>query len=262
MPTYALLGATGATGSAIVRCLLDEAPEKLALRLLVRSKEKLSQKFPGLEQSAPFAITVVEGQANDQEAIGRCIEGADIIFNCIGTNFVQPGQTIVSDSAVSIIESLRACRKGKDTEGYTRPAVLLLRTCSLNDHLSRNKYWITIKVARWGLHNSYDDLQKAHDLLAAAAAEDPELLQNITVDPPTIHDQDGTVRTGFKLSVDEPPTDSLNYADLGAAFCELARRQDEFVGQAVGVSATGKVNENWPEVLGYLLGSIKRNLVG
>lgn len=259
--TYALLGATGATGSAILRCLLAEPPKDFTLKILVRSKEKLFKKFPDLEENAPFVIHVVEGQADDPDATRQCVADANIIFDCIGTNDVAAGQTIVQDSATSVIQALKACRK-EQAERYKTPVVLLLRTTGLNDHLSRNKTSLSINVGRWGLHNSYIDLQKAHDLLAEAEAENPGLLQNITVDPPTIHDPEGTERTGYKLSIDDPPTASLNYSDLGAAFCEIAKRTDEFVGQAVGVSATGKVNENWPEVLGYLLTGMKRRIVG
>lgn len=261
MPIYALLGATGATGSAVLRCLLSEPPKELKLRVLVRSRRKLEHKFPNLTGSSSFDIEIIEGQANDEDATRRCIEGCDVIFNCIGTNDVSPGQTIVQDSASSIIAALRLCRE-KDPESYRKPVVLLLRTSGLNDHLSRDKSWISVNFGRWGLWNSYSDLEEARDRLAAAAMETPGLLENITVDPPTIHDPDGTERTGYKLSVDDPPPPSLNYADLGAAFCEIAERREEFVGQAVGVGATGKVNENWPEVLGYLLRASRRRVVG
>lgn len=260
MPTYALLGATGSTGSAILRCLLAEPPKDLSLKILIRSQEKLSQMFGDLK-SAPFPIKIIEGQANDPDAVRQCIEDANIIFNCIGTNNVAPGQSIVQDSGKSIIEALKNWRK-KHSAAYQTPVVLLLRTTGLNDVLSSNKSWVSVNIGRWALHDSYSDLQKAHDLFADAATETPGLLQNITVDPPTIHDPDGKERTGYKLSVDEPPTASLNYADLGAAFCEIAKRKDEFVGQAVGVSATGKVNENWLEVLGYALTAMKRRVVG
>lgn len=261
MTTYALLGATGATGSAIIRCLLAEPPQGLDLKVLVRSRQKLFTKFPNLDGKAPFTTQIIEGTANNTHAIRQCIEGADVIFNCIGTNDVAPGQTIVQDSAHSIIQALKELKK-ENTKKNKTPVVLLLRTTGLNDHLSRNKSWLAVSIGRWGLHNSYDDLQKAHDILAEAAKEAPGLLQNITVDPPTIHDQDGTERTGHKLSVDDPTRDSLNYADLGAAFCEIAERKDEFIGQAVGVSATGEVRENWPEVLGYLLTASRRRVFG
>ena len=51
MPTYTLLGATGSTGSAILRCLLSQPPRDLTLKVLVRTKSKLLTLFPGLEQN-------------------------------------------------------------------------------------------------------------------------------------------------------------------------------------------------------------------
>ena len=42
------------------------------------------------------------------------------------------------------------------------------------------------------------------------------------------------------------------YADLGAAFCEVAERREEFKGQAVLVSSVGEVTETWGVLAGYL----------
>lgn len=54
----------------------------------------------------------------------------------------------------------------------------------------------------------------------------------------------------------------LTYADLGAAFCEVAGRRDELKGRAVGVGATGKVNETWNVLFWYILAGAKGRIWG
>lgn len=45
MPIYAILGATGGTGSAIPGCLLYSQIPELRINILARSKSKLFQAF-------------------------------------------------------------------------------------------------------------------------------------------------------------------------------------------------------------------------
>lgn len=105
----------------------------------------------------------------------------------------------------------------------------------------------------------YEDLQHASDLLAK---QDPGLLRYVFVDPPSLHDQYGTVTTGYELVLDGKLKDELSYADLGAAFCEVAERRMEFDGKALGVSATGKVRTTWGINAGFLFSGVKARLWG
>ena len=52
------------------------------------------------------------------------------------------------------------------------------------------------------------------------------------------------------------------YADLGAAFCEVAERRAEFREQAVLVSSVGKVTETWGILAGYLSRGAKGRVWG
>jgi hypothetical protein len=54
----------------------------------------------------------------------------------------------------------------------------------------------------------------------------------------------------------------VNYADLGAAFLEIAERKDEFKGMGVGVSATGTVREQWGVLFGYQMVGLKGRIWG
>jgi len=64
------------------------------------------------------------------------------------------------------------------------------------------------------------------------------------------------------LILDETQAPALSYADLGAAFCEVAERRDEFVGKAVGVTATGPVNHTVGTLVGYMAVGVKGRIWG
>lgn len=79
------------------------------------------------------------------------------------------------------------------------------------------------------------------------------MLSYIFVDPPGLHQPDGTERTGFELVQEGGISSNLSYADLGAAMVEAARRGDQFRNRAVAVSATGKVRVQYLTLVRYLL---------
>lgn len=258
MPTYALLGATGSTGSAILHCLLEQPPKDLTLNIFVRNKAKLVKAFPGLENTAAFAVKVIEGSPNNTTALQESLKGASVIFMCIATNESKRGTSVAYDTTTAIIDALILLQKEQDASAYTKPAILFLRSTSLNETFAGHYSWLQYYVIWFCLNYVYSDLDRAAKLLP----ESPELLEYVYVDPPAIHDPDGTMRTGHELYTTGAGTPGLNYADLGAAFCEIAERRDEFVGQGVGVAATGHVRETWAVNIGYLSRGAKARVFG
>lgn len=259
MPTCALLGATGSTGAAIVRCLLALPPEKLTLNILVRSRSKLNHLFPDLERMAPFPVKIIEGTPYNVEAMQKCLMDVDVIMACIGTNVSSPGMTIHYDTAGAIVSALEIHRA---TENATcrSPTIIQLRSISLNSPLKAHMPWLLRTVSDFCLKHLYADMTKNFDLFVSVEEKSPGLLNYILVDPPALHDADGVTPTGFELMVTGVLSPGLNYADLGAAFCEIAERKDEFNGTGVGVSATGTVNETWGVLLGYMFNGAKQRL--
>lgn len=254
MPTYALLGATGSTGSAIIRCLLAEPPHDLSLNLLVRSKSRLLEKIPDLERSSAFDATIIEGTPQDSSALQNCLDNADVVFNCIGTNEPRAGTTLIYDTTTAILAALQHHQQAKRT-AYKTPTILQLRSSSLNPQAALP--WIARNMAWFLFYHIYADLDRACKLLAesSTAADGTEILHYIFIDPPSIHDADGTVRTGYKVFVDatkEKQESAISYADLGASFCEVAARKEQFKSDGVLVSATGDVNMTWGPLLGYM----------
>jgi hypothetical protein len=284
MPTIALLGGTGSTGLAVLRCLLNSplpsTLQPLSVFILVRSRPRLLAALPRLAEdveSLPFKLRIVEGSscpspnsANDDSevpgttsAMLSVLSGADIILGCIGTNVSEYGLTLIQDTATSIIAALQHHRR-ISTQPYKPPTMIQLRTASLNHVLHAQMPLVARIVPTWCLEYIYADLRRGCDLLAAHAIDTggaTRLLDWIVVDPPAIHDAAGTVATGYELLLgldgDKKQQSTLNYADLGVAFVEIAARRGELKGKELGVSATGKVNETWDVLSGYLMTGAK-----
>jgi len=261
MPTYALLGATGSTGSAILRCLLSQPPEHLTLNLFVRSRSKLHKAFPDLESTTAFKTNIIEGIPSDATATQECLKDVDVVMACIGANESTRGMSIIYDTTAAIINALQVHQRTRGS-AYKTPTLIQLRSASLNPIFSAALPWIGRNMASFCFYYVYEDLARAGKLLASAVADSPELSRYIFVDPPSIHDADGRTPTGHKLILDGKQEPALSYADLGAAFCEVAERREEFAGKAVGVTATGHVNLTWGTLVGYMGTGAKSRIWG
>ncbi|KAL4898961.1 Averufin oxidase A [Aspergillus multicolor] len=258
MPTYALLGATGATGSSILRHLLhSEFPENLTINILVRHKSKLLSAFPDLALDNPRSprptpsrtICIHEGTSTNPNILQPVIANASVVFNCVAQNGSPMGTTLVQDTAAAL---LAATRRQPQPPGRRSPlTVIQLRSASLNPVLAAQVPRFVHRIVSFCLAAGYDDLRRACALYERAARE--ELLRYVFVDPPTLHDALGTRATGYRLITVEEQAVCLSYADLGVAMCEIADRVDELQGRAIGVTATGPVNQSWGVLAGYLL---------
>lgn len=253
MPTYALLGATGSTGTAIIRALLSHPPQDLTLNVFVRSKVKLLQTFPDLETTPSFTVSIFPGASTtDTAAMLPCLRDADVVFGCVGTNAASAGMTLIHDTLAAVITCLDQLRQAQGAE-YKPPTVIQLRSASLNP--TSTLPWIAKNMAWLFFHHIYCDLQRGCDLLITTGTADSGLLDYVFVDPPSIHDAEGVQPTGHKLFVDlagEEQAPAISYADLGEAFVEVAVRRGEFRGEGVFVGATGEVRMTWGPLMGFM----------
>ncbi|TKA81514.1 hypothetical protein B0A55_02994 [Friedmanniomyces simplex] len=261
MPTYALLGATGATGSAVLRCLLEEPPADLTLNIFVRNKTKLLKAFPELESTKQPQISIVEGTPSDQDALQRALTDAAVIFQCIATNESKPGVSVAYDTATSLIDTLKALHSSQK-DAYHPPMILQVRAAPLNPTFAAQEPWLMSSFIHFALYHTYADTDRACKLLASTHDEIPELLDYAFVDTQAVFDAEGTTRTGHELTLIGPLTQSISYADVGAGFCEIAERREEFKGNGVGVKATGKVRATPGSNMYYLAVGIKGRLFG
>lgn len=261
MPSYALLGATGATGSSVLRHLLySGSPSDLTVNVLVRSKSKLLAAFPGLDKPRPSAratiptIRIFEGDSTNPDVLCAVLQDASLVFMCVAQNGSPMGTTLVQNTAAALIEARR-----REAQPRGELTVIQLRSASLNPVLAVQVPRFVHRIVCFCLAAGYADLRWACVLYEAAATEG--LLQYVLVDPPTLHDAGGTRTTGYRLIDTTDMEDRekqrqaicLSYADLGVAMCEIASRADKLHGQGVGVTATGPVRQTWVVLAGFLL---------
>lgn len=261
MPTHALLGATGATGSAVLRCYLDTPPKDLTLNIFIRSKAKLLKAFPDLESTSSINITIIEAPLTDTEALQSCLRGSEIIHMCIATNNAKPGNSISQDGAQAIVAALTELKTEQDSS-YVKPTVIVLRAAPVNPDLEGHMPRLLSGWLWFVLWHVYSDLEKASKIYADAASG---LLDYVFVDPPGLFDADGPERTGHRLILGGDTGEAsagVNYADLGAAFLEIVERKGECAGKGVGVSATGKVREDWGTLMWYQVEGLKGRVWG
>lgn len=264
MPTYALLGATGSTGSAILRCLLSSPPQDLTLNIFVRNKAKLLAAFPSLESTPAFKVSIFEGTpTDDSTSLRACLADVEVIFAVIASNVSTPGMSICYDTAAAIIAALKYHRQQQQQGPTTSavPTVIQLRSASINETLKAAMPWLPRTMAEFIFHHCYADLRRASALFVSSS---PGILHYIFVDPPAIHDPEGTTPTGFKLIVDGEgeQASALSYADLGAAFVEVAARREELRGREVGPTATGEVKLTVGNLLPFLVAGVRGRVWG
>ncbi|KAK4891874.1 hypothetical protein LTR27_009573 [Elasticomyces elasticus] len=260
MPTYALLGATGSTGSAVLRYLLEVPPTDLNLNIFVRNKSKLLKAFADLEDTKQPKINIIEGTPNDEPSLQQTLKDAAVIFQCIATNQSTPGVSVAHDTVTALIGALKGLQSQSDS--YRTPMVLQVRAAPLNPTFAAQQPWLMSTIIHFALHHTYADTDKACKLLASTHDETPGLLDYAFIDTQAVFDAGGTTRTGYELTLTGPVSPSISYADTGAAFCEIAERREEFKGVGVGVTATGKVRAT-PQANMYFIGvGIKGRLFG
>ncbi|KAL3458174.1 hypothetical protein BJX64DRAFT_302147 [Aspergillus heterothallicus] len=274
MPAYALVGATGATGSSVLRHLLtihsvptsshgqttsnpNSPNQTLHVSLLIRAKPKLLSLFPALpsftSQTHPnLKLNIIEGSATNPSTLDKALDHCSVIFMCVGANTAPIGHTLVRDTAAAIVASLRRLRgKHQKRNGYHPPTIIQLRSASLNPPLAAQIPKFVSRTVEFCLAATYDDVRAACAVYGDAAREN--LLDFVLVDPPTLHDAFGSEATGYRIiEGSERQAVCLSYADLGTALCEVAERRGEYSNTAVGVTATGHVRTSWGVLLGYL----------
>lgn len=195
MPIHAILGATGGTGSAILRYFLSSQIPDLRINILVRSKSKLLQAFPQLESASSATITIFEAPISDKSALQACLKGASTIYSCVATNHASRKVDITFTTADRLIAALGQLRQDEGSE-YRAPAVVLIRSLSLNSDVKINVPGFMKSFFIWAIWFIYEDLIKACGLYAGA--EKDGLLTLITADPPMLMDPEGRRPLGMR----------------------------------------------------------------
>ncbi|KAK4234617.1 oxidoreductase AflX [Achaetomium macrosporum] len=250
--TYAVLGATGNTGTALIRQLLKK-PE-VRIHAYCRNRAKLLRLVPEVKVEEGDRVRVFEGSIHESELITSCIRGCKAVLLVVSTNDNIPGCRMAQDTALAVVRALRDLgaqdlRSAHPTH-RPLPRVVLLSSASLDEQLSRKLPYLARLVLHRAASNVYHDIAKAEEILRAEA----DWLTAVYVKPGALsHD----IQRGHALSFTDE-SGPLSFLDLAAAMIEAA--DDErglYDGKSVGVVAVNGTAKfpwgtPWAIVLGLL----------
>lgn len=250
--TWALLGATGANGSEILRSLLRNPPADVELSVLVESRTRLLDIFPLLVKeclAVDLPIRIIEGDVADSAALEECLADAQVIVACNEENTRRRGTTPYSNTADAVIKTLRRLRYQQHTEfkHYQTPTIVQLRPASQNPAPAGQFPKAVHKLARFYLRHSHRDLKKAGSMYQTAGSEaetdETPLLHYELADSLTLHGEDRRVRAGYQLPSYQSQQMPLSCSDMGQATTETVECAGQPRGQMRSVSVTRRAVE-------------------
>ncbi len=101
--TFCVLGATGKTGSGIVKQLLAKTDANI--HIYVRSLAKTPRSLSPISIQTTVS-RVFQGSLGDAELLARCVSGASTIFFTLGDNDNRP-ISVIEDAAKTVLSALK-----------------------------------------------------------------------------------------------------------------------------------------------------------
>ncbi len=210
MPTYAVLGASGYTGSSILTLLLKDPTNHI--NVYVRSKSKLLSLFPGLEENK--SVRIFNGRLHDIPLMASCISpDVNTVFSVLGLNENIPGIRIAQDGAQAIVAAL--CYPKPEERAKKTPRIVFLSSVSVNPRIAINEPSFALGFIKRAFSYAYEDLA-----LAEAYLRLHESWLNVTFVTPGGLAADE--QKGHVLSLDHCSQTFLSYPDLAAGMIEIA----------------------------------------
>ncbi|KAL8286251.1 hypothetical protein RQP46_004739 [Phenoliferia psychrophenolica] len=236
MSTYAVLGATGQTGSEIVKLLL---PTSAHLNVYARNAARLEEKHPGLSSAAN--VTTFIGDLSNSALLASCLANCDVVLSTVAQNQNEPGCSIAQRAAQAIIEALEG-RKDKC------PTVVFLASLSVDP---KQKQTFGRRLLHSALYHVYTDLEKAIVLLQSH----PWIPLVIAAPGGLVHDKPHTVELVADTELASPLT---GYADLARGMVDMGDAGAIWKGEYVGmvVSSGSPIEGNPAALMRYLLPNV------
>jgi putative NADH-flavin reductase len=245
MSAYAILGATGSTGSSILQ-LLSASPSN-EIHVLVRSKAKLEKVCPSASSNPN--IKVFEGSISNADNLAQCLTGVKAVFLTVAVMDNIPGCSIAQDTAHAVVIALT--RLKDENANFKPPRLVVLSSASVDD-----KFWNGIPrfvhhTLFAAMYYLYTDLQEAQAYLQSQE----DWLSSTFITPGGIsHD----VQRGHALSESEQQT-FISFLDVAAGMIEVADEESErWDGKLVCVvgSSGVKAKLSWDNPLLLLKGLV------
>lgn len=272
MPTYAILGATGQTGSHILQLLLRDHPAA-DVNVLVRSRAKLEAMLPpdlvplllsdNKDNNSSRRLHVYEGTITDVPLLSACLAGATTAFLTVATMYNEPHTRIAQDQAEAVVAALEGQRqeqiknKGgggddKKEKSPHRPLLVMISSAETEeDPFCLDTPWPVRKFIACCNYWIYADLVAAEAYLRRRA----DWVDTVFFKPGGIaHD----VQRGHILSFDKSQT-FVSFWDVAAAMIDCGCQNDREAMAGKSVSLLAKSKAKFPTDTPMIL---LRNLMG
>jgi uncharacterized protein YbjT (DUF2867 family) len=132
MSRYAILGATGRTGSSILKLL--KASPTAKIKVLVRSKAKLEKVVP--ESTSNPNISIFESSISEISTLSQCLTNTKAVFLTVAVVGNVPETTIAQETAHAVVQALTRLKEKNVT--FKPPRLIVLSSASID-----NKVWTT-----------------------------------------------------------------------------------------------------------------------
>lgn len=250
MSSYAILGATGQTGNAILQILTAQDPPPSSINVLVRSRAKLERMTPSIagdsSSSNKKRIHVYEGTITDTALLTACIRGTTAVFLTVATPDNKPYVRIAREQAEAVVTALETLRGGgteseaeeeaneakEEKKQQTLPTLVMLSSSETEERLVQGIPWPVRKMLFLANYWVYTDLIAAEKYLRDRA----EWIDAVYFKPGGIsHD----IQRGHALSTDTSMT-FVSFLDVAAGMVECAEDGKAWSGKSVSVLSRGK----------------------
>ena len=224
---YAILGATGQTGRALIDHFLRK-PD-IQLGLFVRNAEKLNSQSP--ETTSNPRVTIHAGALTDTNLVTSCLRDVSVVFSVLATNVNEPGTTIAQDAAKAICSALEVLRNKheKAKDAWTCPTVIVLSAAPLHPALAGH----APKIVEWLMFTAFKYLY--NDLIAAAAyyKDSYPWIPTVIAQPGgLVASQPGDPVAEVEVN-EKKQTDIMSYADLARGMARVADEKGRWKGKGV-----------------------------
>jgi putative NADH-flavin reductase len=211
MSTYAILGATGNCGTALIEHLLA-SPTTPTINAYCRNKAKLVRSVPKINNCKK--VNVFEGNITDVNLLTSCIKDCKAVFMVVTSNDNIPGCRLGQDTAETVISALGVLKSRAAPGTMQIPKLVLLSSATIDDHLAREMPWWFRPIMLTAASNVYNDLRVAERFLRAQE----DWVSTIFIKPGGLSVD---VQRGHTLSLDREES-FISYLDLAAAMIEAA----------------------------------------
>ncbi|KAI9712537.1 MAG: hypothetical protein M1812_006846 [Candelaria pacifica] len=227
MPSYAILGATGATGSNILKTLLLQSPGT-QINVYVRSRTKLLRLFPDLKSNDN--VKIFEGQIDDIKLLSACLANVTAVFACVATNENIPGIRLAQDTAQMIVAAIISTLVQNPKTHV--PHIIFLSSASLSHDIKSDTPTPVRYLVHTAFSYTYADLAFAEKYLALHSAWLP-----VTYIRPGGLVEDKA--TGHTVSSEMQQGAFISYADLASGMVEVAQ-SGAYAGKELSINPVGK----------------------